>query len=97
MESLGYILLYFLRGHLPWQELKGETKEQKYKLMMEKKTTIDVEELCDKVPREFAVYMDHVRALRFEEKPNYSYLRKIFQNLFVRRGFEYDNVFDWTI
>jgi hypothetical protein len=97
MESLGYILLYFLRGRLSWQELKGETKGQKYKLMMEKKATIGVDELCDKVPREFAVYMDHVRALKFEDKPNYSYLRKIFESLFVRYGFEYDNVFDWTI
>jgi hypothetical protein len=61
MESLGYVLLYFLRGPLPWQELKGETKQEKYKLMMEKKTTIGVDELCNDVPREFAVYMDQVR------------------------------------
>jgi hypothetical protein len=46
---------------------------------------------------EFAVYMDHVRALKFEDKPNYPYLRKIFQSLFIRHGFEYDNVFDWTV
>jgi len=56
MESLGYILLYFLRGHLPWQNVEGEMKQEKYKLMMEKKGTIGVDELCDNVPREFAVY-----------------------------------------
>jgi hypothetical protein len=96
MESLGYILLYFLRGRLPWQELKGETKQQKYKLMM-KKETICTDELCDNVPREFAAYMDRIRALKFEDRPDYSYLRKIFRSLFVRHGFKYDNVFDWTI
>ncbi len=97
MESLGYLLLYFLRGRLPWQGLKAETEQQKYKLVMEKKTTISVEELCNKQLREIAVYMDHVRSLRFEDRPDYSYLRKIFRGLFVRQGFEYDNVFDWTI
>jgi serine/threonine protein kinase len=97
LESLGYILLYFLRGRLPWANLEAETKAQKYELMMEMKKNIDVDELCDQVPREFADYMDHVRALTFEDKPNYSYLRRDFRELFIRRRFEYDNVFDWTI
>jgi hypothetical protein len=51
MESLGYILLYFFRGHLPWQKLKEETKQQKYKLIIEKKAIIGIGELYDKVPR----------------------------------------------
>jgi hypothetical protein len=34
MESLGYVLLYFLRDRLPWQGLEAETKEQKYTLEM---------------------------------------------------------------
>jgi hypothetical protein len=72
MESLGYLLLYFLRDRLPWQGLKAETEQQKYKLVMEKKTTISVEELCDKQPREIAVYMNHVRSLRFEDRPDRS-------------------------
>ena len=96
LESLGYILLYFLRGSLPWQGLEAETKAQRYKLMMEMKIDVGVDKLCGQEPREFAIYMDHVRALRFEDKPDYSYLRKVFQGLFIRRGFEYDNVFDWT-
>ena len=64
---------------------------------MEMKNTIGVDELCDQVPREFTVYMDHVRALKFEDKPNYTVLRRVFRELFIRRRFEYDNVFDWTI
>jgi casein kinase I family protein HRR25 len=47
LESLGYILLYFFRGSLPWQKLKAETKAQKYKPMMEMKNTISVDEFCD--------------------------------------------------
>ena len=97
LESLGYILLYFLRGSLPWQGMKAKTKAQKYKLMMEMKSKIDLDELCDQAPREFVIYMDHVQALEFEDKPDYSYLRRTFRELFIRQRFEYDHVFDWTI
>lgn len=96
MESLGYLLLYFLRGRLPWQGLKAETT-QKHLLVMEMKENISADKIFDQAPREFADYMDHVRALQFEDKPNYSFLRNIFKKLFVRQGYEYDNVFDWTV
>lgn len=65
--------------------------------MMEKKATVGIDELCENVPWEFAAYMEHVRALKFEDKPKYAYLGKIFRDLFIRNGFEYDYVFDWTI
>jgi casein kinase I family protein HRR25 len=64
---------------------------------MEKKTNISFEELCGKQLREITVYIDQVRSLRFEDKSDYSYQRKIFQSLFVRQGFEYGNVFDWIM
>ena len=97
LESLGYMLLYFLRGSLPWQGLKASNHEQKEELIMEKKKNISVEDLCEGLPREFAAYFNHIRSLEFDEKPKYPYLRKIFRDLFVRERFDYDNVFDWTI
>ena len=48
-------------------------------------------------PSEFAVYLNYVRSLRFEDKPDYQYLRKLFRDLFVREGYQMDYVFDWTI
>jgi len=41
--------------------------------------------------------MDYCRNLKFEEKPDYTYLRRIFKDLFNRNGFEYDYVYDWNI
>jgi casein kinase 1 alpha len=46
MESLGYVLMYFNRGSLPWQGLKAATKKQKYEKISEKKMSTPVELLC---------------------------------------------------
>ena len=97
MESLGYVMLYFCRGSLPWQGLKAATKKQKYDRIMEKKMTTPTDVLCRGFPNEFAIYLNYTRSLRFDDKPDYSYLRKIFRDLFVREGFQYDYVFDWTV
>ncbi|KAL0736687.1 hypothetical protein Bca4012_012897 [Brassica carinata] len=88
MESLGYVLLYFLRGSLPWQGLKREK-------IFAKKASTSIEELCIGHPREFACYFRHCRSLRFEDKPDYAYLKRLFRDLFVRQGFQFDYVFDW--
>lgn len=97
LESLGYVLMYFLRGSLPWQGLKAATKKQKYDRIMEKKMTTPTELLCRGFPSEMAIYLNCCRSLRFDDKPDYSYLRKLFRDLFVREGFQYDYVFDWSI
>eukprot|EP00090_Calanus_glacialis_P020156 TRINITY_DN30987_c0_g1_i2.p1 TRINITY_DN30987_c0_g1~~TRINITY_DN30987_c0_g1_i2.p1 ORF type:complete len:603 (+),score=147.88 TRINITY_DN30987_c0_g1_i2:472-2280(+) len=96
MEALGYILMYFLNGTLPWQGLRAKTKAQKYEKISEKKLSTPVEELCKGAPAEFATYQNYVRSLRFEEKPDYAYLRQLIRNLFHRQGFSYDYVFDWN-
>ena len=46
---------------------------------------------------EFANYITEVRALKFTDKPDYVHLRKIFRDLFIRKGYVYDCVYDWTI
>jgi casein kinase I family protein HRR25 len=104
---------YFLRGQLPWQGLKAATKKQKYDRIMEKsklpltmilraklttpEMTTPTEVLCRGFPNEFAIYLNYCRSLRFDDKPDYSYLRKLFRDLFVREGFQYDYVFDWSV
>ena len=97
LESLWYMLLYFLRGSLPWQGLEAADAKQKDELVLKKKRKIDAEEVCEGLPREFVAYFDHIRSLAFDQKPKYSYLRKIFRHCFVRQSFKYDNVYDWTI
>jgi casein kinase 1/casein kinase I family protein HRR25 len=97
LESLGYVLMYFLRGTLPWQGLKANTKKQKYERILEKKISTSTEALCKAFPAEFRSYFEHVRSLRFDDRPDYDYLKRLFRELFFRKGFSYDNMFDWEI
>nr|GLL33207.1 casein kinase 1-like protein 10 isoform X1 [Ipomoea trifida] len=97
LESLGYVLMYFLRGSLPWQGLRAGTKKQKYDRISEKKMLTPIEVLCKSHPSEFISYFHYCRSLRFEDKPDYSYLKRLFRDLFIREGYQFDYVFDWTI
>ena len=54
------------------------------------------ESLCKGLPMEFITYMNYCKGLKFEEKPDYTYLRKMFINLMKKEGFENDYIFDWT-
>ncbi|WOH01786.1 hypothetical protein DCAR_0521171 [Daucus carota subsp. sativus] len=97
LESLGYVLMYFLRGSLPWQGLRAGNKKQKYDKISEKKMLTPIEVLCKSYPSEFISYFHYCRSLRFEDKPDYSYLKRLFRDLFIREGYQFDYVFDWTI
>ncbi|OQR71051.1 casein kinase I isoform alpha-like [Tropilaelaps mercedesae] len=97
MESLGYVLMYFNRGSLPWQGLKAATKKQKYEKISEKKMGTPIEFLTKGYPAEFAMYLNYCRGLRFEEAPDYMYLRQLFRILFRTLNHQYDYTFDWTM
>ena len=83
MESIGYILIFFLRGYLPWI------------LKPKKKCKMPVDDLCKGHPIEFSMYLNYCRGLRFDEDPDYDYLKKLFKTLFENKGFERDFDFDW--
>ncbi|XP_076897857.1 uncharacterized protein LOC143551274 [Bidens hawaiensis] len=97
LESLGYVFLYFLRGSLPWQGLKGATKKQKYDKIREKKVSTPIEVLCKSHHVEFASYFQYCRSLTFEQRPDYGFLKRLFRDLFTREGYDFDYLFDWTI
>ncbi|PKA64254.1 Casein kinase I isoform delta-like [Apostasia shenzhenica] len=82
---------------LPWQGLKAGTKKQKYEKISERKVSTSIEALCRGYPSEFPSYFHYCRSLRFDDKPDYAYLKRIFRDLFIREGFQFDYVFDWTI
>lgn len=95
LEAIGYVIVYFLKGYLPWQGIKANNKQEKYNKIMEKKMSTPVEILCKGLPIEFSTFLNYCRSLRFEDKPDYLYLRKMFKELFYREGFEWDYLYDW--
>ncbi|KAF8694648.1 hypothetical protein AX14_001970 [Amanita brunnescens Koide BX004] len=97
LESLAYVLMYFLRGGLPWQGVNAATKKQKYDTIMEKKISTGTYLLGYGLPSEFSIFLNYTRALRFNEEPDYSYACKLFRDLFIHEGFQYDYMFDWSV
>ena len=87
LESIGYVLVYFLKGGLPWQGLKAKSATKVYKPIMEKKQSITIPALCQGCPSQFAEYLAYCRSLKFEAKPNIAYLRGMFRDLFRSQGY----------
>lgn len=97
LEALGFVWIYLLRGSLPWMGLKDADRKLKYKKICEIKARTSFEDLCKGLPSEFVKYFNYVRNLQFAEEPKYSYLRKLFRDLFEREGYIYDYKYDWCI
>mmetsp|Transcript_4826 Transcript_4826/g.4572 ORF Transcript_4826/g.4572 Transcript_4826/m.4572 type:complete len:190 (+) Transcript_4826:98-667(+) len=97
LESLGFILVYFFNGSLPWQGIKAQTKKEKYEKIKESKTSTTSASLCEGLPEEFETYFDTVRDLSFEERPDYTLLRNLFKQVMRNKDYEYDFIFDWMV
>ena len=95
LEAIGYVLLYFLRGSLPWQGLKMDKKDDRYKKIYEKKKATTAEELAKGFPSEMCEYIKYTRNLDFEAKPDYNYLRGLLKNIMMKNSFEFDYYYDW--
>lgn len=96
LESLGYVLLYFCKGSLPWQGLQARNDQERYKLITESKLSISVECLCHELPDEFSDYLNYCKGLKYEEEPNYDFIKGLFKQLASKIEIEYDGVFDWS-
>lgn len=57
LESIGYMLVYFLKSSLPWQGLKARNAQRKYSLILEKKQSVSISALCHGLPPQFAEYL----------------------------------------
>jgi serine/threonine protein kinase len=97
LESIGYLLIYFLNGSLPWQGVKAHTKIQKYEKIAELKINSQVEDLCKNIPKEFITYLNYCKSLAFESTPDYIYLKNLFYKISETENFLFDNQFDWNI
>ena len=88
LETIGHVLLYFLRGSLPWQGLPGRSKNEKYNNIKRKKKEVTIDELCLNQPPEFNEFMRYCRGLSFTHDPDYKYIKDLFEGCMERHGYE---------
>ena len=97
LESVGYVLIYFLKGSLPWQGLKAKGKEERYRKILEKKKEISSEELCKGFPIIFQNFVYYVKNLDYLEEPDYDNLKNMFIGFINNELNEnFDFIYDWT-
>ena len=99
LEAVGYVLMYFLKGKLPWQGLRLKNKEDRYHKIMEIKKLTSPSQLCHGFPIEFKKYVEYTRNLAYEEDPDYSMLKNLFKSILQVENINKDNfyVYDWDI
>jgi len=98
LESLGYLLLYFLKkGNLPWQGITATDVKSMIYRIWDKKETIPLEKLFKDCPEQFITYMNYTRNLNFTEKPDYKYLIGLFDEILESINEVDDGIFDWYI
>jgi serine/threonine protein kinase len=85
LESVGYVLMYFLRGGLPWQGLKIKSKEDRYKKILDKKKETSSEQLCKGFPEEFKDFLEYAKNLEYTEEPKYEKYKNKFYNLVTNK------------
>ncbi|TBU00403.1 protein kinase [Hamiltosporidium magnivora] len=97
LESLGYCLIYFLKGCLPWQNLQAEDKKSKYLAIKRVKMSVSVDTLCKDLPIEIKKFLEYSHKLEFEEMPNYLYLKDLLNDAMKYNNFRHDFEWDWII
>jgi serine/threonine protein kinase len=95
LEAIGYVLLYFLRGSLPWQGLHVNKGEDRYKKILQKKKGTSAEDLCKGFPNEFVEYVNYTRNLEFEADPDYKFLRGLLTTVLEKQNSQFDFYYDW--
>ena len=99
LEAVGYVLMYFLRGKLPWQGLRVKNKEDRYHKIMEIKQETSPSLLCHGFPKEFKKYVEYTRNLEYEQDPDYEMLKNLFKTVLYNNKVNKENffVYDWDI
>jgi casein kinase 1 len=95
MESLGYMVIYLLKGGLPWQ-YKKHSKENTHSCVHAEKTRCTTSSLTENLPKEIGTYINYVKSLSFTARPDYDYIRSLFYSIAQRMEIKLDNTFEWS-
>jgi serine/threonine protein kinase len=96
LEAAGYVLLYLLKGKLPWQGIAAKNKEERYRKILFKKLEVPIKDLCENLPEEFSKYISYTRKMDYLEEPKYDFLKDLFISMLKKKHHKLDYVYDWT-
>jgi len=82
-------------GGLPWEHVEATSEKEWHRKVSAVKKRTPVEDLCNHVPNEFVSFLNYCRGLGFDAQPDYTHLRKLLKEIFIREGYKYDFSFDW--
>ena len=97
LESIGYMLIYFSSGRLPWQGIRNSDKSKRNLAIYTKKRNTPLNELCESCPKCMIDYMKYCRLLRFRQHPDYERLKNFFKQQLIQDNKKIDYIFDWNI
>ena len=95
LESIAYMLIYLGKGNLPWNHIRGKTLNECLFKSYKIKLNTSVEKLCEGLPKEFIIFTNYVKSLKFNQDPNYDYLKNLFINVLKEMQEENDLNFSW--
>ena len=95
IECVAYILIYFMRGNLPWENIEGKTTVEKYRKIFKLKKLTTPEKLCENLPSEICEFLKYSKSLNFEQEPDYSYCCSLFSNALSKIECKNDLLFSW--
>ena len=95
LESLFYVIIYFFRGNLPWQNLKIKSRQERFNRINYLKKNISYKILCKNLPQELYNFGTYIKRLKFEEDPDYNFLRNCFYSILKNINEKNDNKFSW--
>eukprot|EP00826_Nyctotherus_ovalis_P024844 TRINITY_DN1917_c0_g1_i13.p1 TRINITY_DN1917_c0_g1~~TRINITY_DN1917_c0_g1_i13.p1 ORF type:complete len:230 (-),score=39.06 TRINITY_DN1917_c0_g1_i13:21-710(-) len=96
LEGVLYVLVYFIRGQLPWQNIKAHNKTDKYKKIMKLKMLTTSDSLFKDCPSEFKKLMKYVKTLKFDDDPDYELIKKDLKAAFENNSLANNGRFDWV-
>ena len=98
LESVAYMIIFFMKGFLPWQNVESKDEDNKYYKIYMMKKNIHERKLCEGLPDEIYSFLKYTKNLGFEEEPDYNYLRTLFKKLLFKHNIIYNDslTFSWA-
>ena len=97
LESLSYMILYFLLKKLPWQGITAKNLEKRYKKIYDKKAELEKWDKFKELPTQIQNFVKYCRSLGFSQDPDYKLMKSYFYDLMNINNFYDDKNFSWIL